>query len=617
MTDLPKHLQPWAQELSAFPKEVVLTLAPYLPKLSMAMGPLRARRLRGDGEPDGFSGLSRKGPYDRLLLSHWAVAQVHPFEFLRRAAMSEHSFYELARLEPAGSQRSCALFDAGPSQLGAPRLAHIAALIVLARRARTAGAEFLWAVLQDGAHGPYEAITEKTVKGMLKARQSREARPSDLSEWLPKLRSEHAETSDEHPDDLWLIGAERLSMLPPKTSVQKASLLAIEEQLAPQARALDLHIHRDRSVAPLRIELQLPPPDAATRLIRNPFEGMKKPRKKRRRHAPLSISSNLLFTHDGRRLLMKTVTGALMIPVPNAYHAHVGKPRSLSANDEQLVAVGAVRKVSYLITSDSNRVRVLSYSKRARLQRMWQLEPIVMDTPFWHPGAQTPVMPCLGRSGRSYPAALLFLDAPGRLYSVPLDYKNKTMKHLASSVTALARVQGRVLAVIAEDEVNLKRRVVRIDGADDLHDIVRDDLEGDGDMQAFFGFGGPYLPQGVGALAMRTHADQWLLLHSGRKSVEIPIAADRQVIGVSTHEDNHQEAGLIVLENDRMTFQLITGTQERMLHTATAQVTTATASQSASTFAYLTTDGQLIAQTLSGRMLLEYWPGAPQEEETS
>jgi hypothetical protein len=58
--------------------------------------------------------------------------------------MGEHLFLNRAHSSPIGTRASLALFDAGPSQLGSPRIAHIAALIVLANRADSAGSSFTW-----------------------------------------------------------------------------------------------------------------------------------------------------------------------------------------------------------------------------------------------------------------------------------------------------------------------------------------------------------------------------------------------------------------------------------------------------------------------------------------
>ncbi len=70
-------------------------------------------------------------------------------EFFRRAASREQLFHRLLCREPAGIRRSVVLLDAGPFQLGAPRLAQMAALVVFARRAAQGRADLSWGVLQD------------------------------------------------------------------------------------------------------------------------------------------------------------------------------------------------------------------------------------------------------------------------------------------------------------------------------------------------------------------------------------------------------------------------------------------------------------------------------------
>ncbi|HSF40711.1 MAG TPA: hypothetical protein VLT87_13030, partial [Thermoanaerobaculia bacterium] len=137
--ELPRPLAPWRPWLAIFPRDLALSLGPVLQRLSFAVGPLRMERASGEGDPDGFDGLAQRGPYERLLPSEWLLADEAPEEFLRRAAGGEHTFLHLARPVPGGSHLSVALFDAGPGQLGSPRIAQLAALIVLARRAEAAG----------------------------------------------------------------------------------------------------------------------------------------------------------------------------------------------------------------------------------------------------------------------------------------------------------------------------------------------------------------------------------------------------------------------------------------------------------------------------------------------
>ena len=61
-------------------------------------------------EPDGYAQLSRRGPFDRLLLTQWALLDVVPEELLRRAASNELLFHELARKEPKTNQAGEILF---------------------------------------------------------------------------------------------------------------------------------------------------------------------------------------------------------------------------------------------------------------------------------------------------------------------------------------------------------------------------------------------------------------------------------------------------------------------------------------------------------------------------
>src|SRR5262249_50113041 len=125
--ELPRSLAPWARYLGIFPRETSLAIGPLVQRIALAVGPMRARSLSRAGDPDGFDDLSRRGSYERLLASEWLLADEAPDEFARRAAMGEHVFLSIARREPSGSRVSMALFDAGPNQIGSPRLAQLAA----------------------------------------------------------------------------------------------------------------------------------------------------------------------------------------------------------------------------------------------------------------------------------------------------------------------------------------------------------------------------------------------------------------------------------------------------------------------------------------------------------
>ena len=101
-----------------------------------------AERLSLDdvGDPDGFDGVDHRGALERLLPHEWQLAVDAPDEFLRRFEQGELAYFRLGFVTESQPRTSLVLFDSGPDQLGRPRLAQLATLVVLARRASAAGA---------------------------------------------------------------------------------------------------------------------------------------------------------------------------------------------------------------------------------------------------------------------------------------------------------------------------------------------------------------------------------------------------------------------------------------------------------------------------------------------
>src|ERR1041384_6511348 len=172
--NLPPSLAPWSAYLRIFPEEVSLALGPIIQRLAMLIGSPHPRLNENDGEPDGFDGLNRRGTYERLLISEWMLADELEDEFMRRAVMGEHLFLNRARSSPVGTRATVALFDAGPSQLGSPRIAHIAALIVLANRADSVRSSFSWGVLQEPVAPVFRDVNAGNILMLLEARCHRE-----------------------------------------------------------------------------------------------------------------------------------------------------------------------------------------------------------------------------------------------------------------------------------------------------------------------------------------------------------------------------------------------------------------------------------------------------------
>ncbi|HYN22383.1 MAG TPA: hypothetical protein VE078_15590, partial [Thermoanaerobaculia bacterium] len=203
--ELPRALAAWTPYLSFFPLDLAVSLGPVLHRLSFAVGPLQARRHQADGEPDGYEGLTRRGSYERLLTSEWLLADELPEEFVRRAAAGEHLFLRVAQPVPSGLRVSAAVFDAGPGQLGSPRIAQLAALIVLARRAEAAGVHFAWGILQEPDAPLFDKVSETSIRRLLQSRTPHEASEAAIGAWHKRLQGWR------EADDLWFVGPPRLA----------------------------------------------------------------------------------------------------------------------------------------------------------------------------------------------------------------------------------------------------------------------------------------------------------------------------------------------------------------------------------------------------------------------
>ena len=96
MTRAHGTLRAWAPLLDELVPETAGTLGPWLPRLAALIGPVQHRASEADGEPDGYSGFPRRGPPERLVMSEWALREVAPDEFLRRAAAGIVGLFPIA-----------------------------------------------------------------------------------------------------------------------------------------------------------------------------------------------------------------------------------------------------------------------------------------------------------------------------------------------------------------------------------------------------------------------------------------------------------------------------------------------------------------------------------------
>ncbi len=347
MSTLPPQLLPWAEDLAQLTPELVLAIGPMIRRISSALGAMGQRRRLGQGEPDGYEGIARRGPYERLLISEWALAQELPDEFLRRASAGEHLFLAQRRLEPAATRCCVVLVDAGPDTMGNPRLAQVAALAVLRRRARMAGARFEWGLIQG------TDLQEDLEPGALsRLRRQRTSNPPSyrhLERWLERLGA------PSEPDDLWLLGSSALRHLEPP-----GHWLAIDDPLEHGDRQLALALHT--RAGPRRLRVDLPTEPEAVQLLR--ALGQQQPRPTSPALA-LSPHSGMFFSWDDNRLLTLADNGDLVaLHIPNSVNMARKVPpgktrRLLCPRGWRVVAGGAAgRRVFALLLSEDGELRL-------------------------------------------------------------------------------------------------------------------------------------------------------------------------------------------------------------------------------------------------------------------
>ncbi len=447
MNDLLTRDGSFAPLLGMLPPEIVRSLGPWVDQLAAAIGPLRARARTGSGAPDGFDGLSLRGPYERLVLTEWAIADVAPEEFLRRAAQREHPFYQLARRDEARARTSVALFDPGPMQLGGARVAQFALLLTLAGRARQAGARFGWSVLQrapdpnDPNAGLRLDLSESNLRAFLLGRLATAPAERDLQPWLDVARRDDWE-------DLWIIG-------PPDTVAPGRRLpgvktpvgrVALSEVFEAGTRALDVAVARGAHRRTLR--LPLPPENECLRLVRDGALAPKPPPPVRmtRTAGVARPASTPVLLADGRKVAFVDADGCVTVyTVPDAPSPKRGRYRRFTVPSGHLVlGLGWTRRQLVLLTESdatlhlhdvSGAVFPTSQSRRPSLSGPWTPElrpPHLAHVELAGPG----------------PAAL-FIDASRRL--VVLNATNAVAWY--DGALAMATINGSVRVLVAPDAV--------------------------------------------------------------------------------------------------------------------------------------------------------------------
>jgi len=582
VTGLPPALAPWAAQLAPFAPDLALSLGGWARRIAAALGPLSGRRA-GEGEPDGVGGIARRGPYERLLLSEWLLAEELPDEFTRRAAAGEHLFVERARRERSAARRSVALLDAGPDQLGAPRIAQLAALVVLAARAEAAGAEFAWGIAQHPGGGLVGGFSADLARRLLDART--EEAPSDevLAAWQ-ELLPPPAER-----DDLWLVGGPSLLRA---RGADRASRLLVEDVADPDARQVRL-VLGTRLSGRREVVLELPPEPDCIRLVRDPFAAaVQEPARAPRAVLP---EAGILFHPGGHRIALRLRGAALLDhPVPNSPRQKVGRGRVV-AGGPGVVAVGW----------EGKRLAVASI----RGGHLVVGRSLVVDIPGGAaaspaaPGPAEPLGSCFLWPARKYRA--WFVDGAGALFdtaSRPLGSLRSAVAQ-GEAVTALLAA-GPWLAYVVDARADHRLGlVVRTpSGAESRYEL------GEGAGRAFLAHRGERL-----LVATEDAAGGNWSVRAGDSPHDLGTSrwlrppAGTEVVGLVARPF---DPALVLLESDRRRFSVLGRHGIDPAHEAVGEVASAAVSPADAVLAYTTRSGAVVVYSIRQRaVLLHLLPG--------
>jgi hypothetical protein len=597
----PRALAPWAEYLNIFPRELSLALGTMVQRIALAVGSMRSRSLNRAGDIDGFDGIARRGSYEKLVASEWLLADEMPDEFARRAVMGEHLFLELARREPSAARVSLAIFDAGPNQLGGPRIAHLAALIALARRAEAAGARFGWGIIQQANKPIFPGVSTTEVMHLLEARDSREAGEDDISAWRAKV------ADWQELDDLWLVGGSRLAKF---ESHRGLSRVSVEDIFEPGSNRLQLTV-QGIGQAPKSIELDLPEGRACSRLLRDPFEeAVAAPQFVKNSLAP---ASNLVFASNGAYLFARSANGGMIsFQVPNSPRASIGKPRLYRPRDgKTIAAVGRMGKALAVITAQDELVTFQYINKRSAMIDEGKYKSTYEKIDFVPPDAGSLLQPCYRLLLEPYKKSeVLALDARGSLFHLRQSKSSEKPEPgvvgsawlVASQVLAVAPVYSRIVYVGC-DNAKSKWRVVSISD-DTFHlDLPFEETP----TKAFFGYGAMLTHQTFGFPAIEKDNYTWIIISANGESYH-PRPEGTRVVGVSfiTPPDGRRkiEPALLLLEADRRTLTLRGITQSQSFHTAPAPIEHITTSTTAPYVAYSTVDGEVVVYSMLAKTRL-------------
>lgn len=577
VTSLPEALTPWSAWLKWFAPDLGAELGSLLQRLQPLLGPFRGQDQGGEPDWQGLDDLRTRGPYERLLATEWLLADEVPDEFLRRAVSGEHIF-----LAPRPSRRRAqrtvvALFDAGPLQLGAPRLGHIVLWILLARRAVQAQGEMRWGVLQ--APGELMGASDaQYLKALMAKRSFTAPDTTHLEQWQAALAA-----SDCARGERWLIGSPYLNV--------NASAFTHRVHLHKNLEGKALDVSLLERGAQRKVSLPLPKQDSVLALLRGSFESPAAHRTSTEDSHAVALQRPPIIAYDGTRiaLALRDEPAASVIHVPRISDVQSPRPRPQrwSFGYSALAAVLVGKGLGILI-SDSRRLR------------FW---PTTMAMPFpgqekFHaPGSTAAWLPAAWLRGRDA-HRICIIDHSKRLLTWNATMENKReltaqpeLHVLTQDALGLVQLSKELAAYAYYNDSRVW--FVRV-GAEGEPDGLRLICEAPPDADVLFGRGC--------FCAVRLDLDQWRISNwnNPTETYVARLPTELRVIGVLRDQDGR--VGLLSLDGQHLRLHGVDGSHE-LLYTAPARVVSHTVCPNSALVALLTIDRQLIAFSAATRQL--------------
>ena len=596
---LPTALQAWHPWLTWFSPELTTTVGDLLRRMHPLLGRFQGRRQGGVAEPDGVEDLRRRGSYERLLSSEWLLATELPDEFLRRAAGGEHLFLAPRPRARQADKLIVAVFDTGPWQLGAPRLAHIALWILLARRAQEAGGTLRWGALHEPGQW-HEASTPEQLKRMLRLRSFDVAGSAQWTQWTQWLDANASGISE-----TWLIGhsvdGARAQANSPSHTVQ----------VRPGLSGDTLEVALRSGSAARAMQVPLPHAQLAARLLRGQFFADAPARAHEQRTDRLSLKFAPVISPSGLLVAVPLLgeAGAMVFRVPYSGDRMRGKHKQQNWGHGAGLLCAAFCGKSF--------TAVLSQNEQLYF---WQnpalgTQPRPLKEAFDAPPGRGSLLPCIWLRDTSH-SRLFVQDSAGRLVFWVGVNQHKGVRDarrgpmiLDHGLLALAPVDDHHLVYICRDAGHLW---VRFAGANGRERSAHQLSIGSKKQTKAFLTGGLHWNKGFGGCAVCTSgADEPELwqVQQGSSVEDVPherwqieLAPGAKAVGFVQIASSGSYA-LVVQASNRRDLALHTSTSAEPLLTLTSAIARINVCPNTGVIAMLTADRVLHVYSMVDKAL--------------